>query len=74
MMGPVSEKYPWHRTRAGESFFVPALDLQATMVEGLRVAKAFYGVVPKASAQPAVFNGMLGVMFKLKRQPPRALP
>lgn len=57
--------------RAGESFFVPALDLQATMKEGMRAAEAYFGCVPKARAQPAVFKGMLGVMFKLRYLPPQ---
>lgn len=70
MARPDLNKYPWHRTRAGESFFVPALDLQATMTEGMRAAKFCFGRVPRFQARPAVYKGMLGVMFKLVRLPP----
>ena len=58
------EKYPWHRTRAGESFFVPALDLMQTRQEGLAQALAVFGSRVRVSSQQGVYKGMLGVMFK----------
>jgi hypothetical protein len=62
MTRPPSKKYPWHRMRRGEYFFVPALDLPATELAGLRVAarQNLAGV----KAYQCVYKGMLGVMFK----------
>ena len=61
---PYSEKYPWHRTRAGESFFVPALDVNVTIREGMHAASLFYGSLAGIRVRPAIYNGLLGVMFK----------
>jgi hypothetical protein len=48
--------------KAGESFFVPSLDPKATMLEGRRAAEG-----RKVLAEQAIFDGKLGVIFKLRR-------
>ena len=58
----LSKKYPWHRVQRGEFFFVPALDLQATEMAGLRVAAR--QELGNVKAYPCIYKGMLGVMFK----------
>jgi hypothetical protein len=62
MTHKTSQKYPWHRLQRGEYFFVPALDLPATELAGLRVA-ARQGL-GSVKAYPCIYKGMLGVMFK----------
>lgn len=56
------KKYPWQRTQPGESFFVPALDITQTILEGRQAAAQLElrGISYKAG----VYNGILGVMFK----------
>ena len=61
-MIPVKQKYPWHRTRRGECFFVPALDVRRVELQGIRIAyrQGIYHV----KATPCIYKGLLGVMFK----------
>lgn len=57
------DKYPWHKTQRGESFFVPSLDVKATELEGRQMAVILInsgGVICK----PGIYQGVLGVMFK----------
>jgi hypothetical protein len=48
--------------KAGESFFVPSLDPKVTMLEGRRAAQG-----RRVISFEAIFDGKLGVMFKLRR-------
>ena len=57
-----SERFPWHRLQKGEYFFVPALDVAAVELRGLREA-AKQGITA-AKATPCIHRGLLGVMFK----------
>ena len=61
-----SERYPWHRHTAGESFFVPTLDLGRTTAEGLRVGQRLLGQDAGITARAGVYNGMLGVLFTVQ--------
>lgn len=60
------EDYPWQRLRAGESFFVPCIDHRKVMLEGRQWASALIGS-RSVSAIPCVYQGLWGVMFKLRR-------
>ena len=60
-MRKTTDRFPWHRTRPGESFFVPCVDIEATRLLGRRVA-AKQGV--PARDTPCIYQGVLGVMFK----------
>jgi len=53
--------YPWHKTKRGQGFFVPSLDVQATYEEGLRSAVGQR--VYNAHAKVGVFQGFTGVWF-----------
>jgi len=56
-------EYPWAKLRRGQGFFVPALDLQATQLEGLRLARqAGYN---SAKAEQVLVDGFIGVWFYL---------
>jgi hypothetical protein len=60
----LSREYPWGRTKPGESFFIPGLDTQQIIFEGLRAA-SYAGVsVKRTKAVPCIYKGLLGVMFK----------
>ena len=58
-----ADKYPWHRIQRGGSFFVPALDVNATVIEGKRMAVKVLGTAA-VKAVPCIYDGMLGVMFR----------
>ena len=60
-----TSKFPWHQHTAGESFFVPALDVGQTLVDGLRVGRHIHGKL--ALGEPAVYDGLLGVMFSVRQ-------
>ncbi len=57
--------FPWRRMRAGECFFIPCLDVKEVAVEGRVSAARYYGK-DCVKAIPCVYQGMLGVMFKLR--------
>lgn len=61
-------EYPWHRCAAGESFFIPTLHPAHVACEGMRLSRQY---VKKggASYRIGVYNGMLGVLFTVKRRP-----
>ena len=59
-----SHKYPWKRTQRGEYFFVPSLDTQQTIFEGLRAAGQAGLIVRSTQAVPCIYKGLLGVMFR----------
>lgn len=64
----LSDRYPWHRTRPGESFFVPCLDPMQVAWEGRKQAADYFGT-PCVKATPCIYKGLLGVMFKLRNAP-----
>jgi hypothetical protein len=54
--------YPWHRLARGEGFFVPALDVERVIFEGMRAALPYrFRDAPKYKI--GVYKGRLGVMF-----------
>ena len=57
-------EYPWKRTQRKGSFFVPGLDTQQIIYEGLRAATYAGDSVKCARADPCIYKGLLGVMFK----------
>lgn len=59
----LSERFPWHRLRQGESFFVPTLDPTEVMREGLVVGRLHYGRSANVRAKYGIVNGLLGVLF-----------
>ena len=61
-----SSRYPWHQHAAGESFFVPCLDVVQVQAEGLRVGKRLLGREALLKAQPGVYAGRLGVLFTVQ--------
>ena len=65
-----SRRYPWHQHMAGESFFVPCLDVVRVQAEGLRVGYKVLGKNALIQGQPGIHAGLLGVLFtvKLRRQ------
>ena len=58
----LSREYPWGRTKHGESFFVPTLDVRQVEIEGAQAAARLNLRAIKAT--PCVYKGLLGVMFK----------
>lgn len=66
-----SERFPWHRCKAGESFFVPSLDPHRTMVEGLGEGYRVLGRKTFLRAKAGAYKGKLGVVFTLPRPLPR---
>jgi len=64
-------RFPWYRCAAGESFFVPSLDLDATVRRGLAQASIQLPRSTPREARPGVYAGMLGVLFSV---PPRRQP
>ena len=62
MTQTLQSKYPWHHTKRGESFFVPALDVHKTALEGQQLAVILIGHAGIRS-KPVIFQGVLGVMF-----------
>ena len=59
------DKFPWHRLRREEYFFVPAIDVQRIAIEGRSAALASLGHL-KVAATPCIYQGVLGVMFRLR--------
>lgn len=59
-------EYPWKRIRKGESFFVPALDVHAVMLEGVREARK--QGVGRGTGVPGIYRGLLGVMFSIRHR------
>lgn len=58
-----SRKFPWSTTLPGEYFFIPTLDTDLCIMQGLRAAALLFGSTASIRATPAVYQGMLGVMF-----------
>lgn len=61
-----SRRYPWHQHAAGESFFVPCLDVVRVQAEGLRVGYKVLGKNALIQGQPGIHAGLLGVLFTVK--------
>ena len=55
--------YPWQRLSKGQGFFVPCLDAEAVIRDGLRAALRFR--ITNAKATGGVKHGKLGVWFTL---------
>ncbi len=62
-----STEFPWHRCRAGESFFIPTLNPFPVISEGLRLGNIRYGFSKPPKAKFVIFRGQLGVMFTAPR-------
>ncbi len=56
-------KYPWQQLEKGQGFFVPCLDPEAVIQDGLR--KAIGARKLHAKARVGVKDGKLGVWFHL---------
>ena len=63
-----SRRYPWHQHMAGESFFVPCLDVVRVQAEGLRVGYKVLGKNALIQGQPGIHAGLLGVLFTVKQR------
>lgn len=57
---------------AGESFFVPCLDVVRVQAEGLRVGYKVLGKNALIQGQPGIHAGLLGVLFTVKLRRPRS--
>ena len=68
-MLPTLYDYPWAGTKFGESFFVPALDPQETLLHGLRSALMYGLSRGQVRAVICIYKGLMGVMFTVKRSP-----
>ena len=66
-----SRRYPWHQHAAGESFFVPCLDVVRVQAEGLRVGYKVLGKNALIQGQPGLHAGLLGVLFTVRLRKPR---
>lgn len=66
MKRSLTDIYPWHRLKAGESFFVPALDIRTIEREGRQMAVHMLGT-SNVRATPCIYKGLLGVMFRRVR-------
>ena len=55
------KNYPWEKTKKGQGFFVPALDLHAVRIEGL--SRAHELRIFRAKAIFCIKDGKLGVWF-----------
>lgn len=53
--------YPWDTLQRGQAFFVPALDTERVMREGLR--KGFHPKRPPPKAVVGCYDGCWGVLF-----------
>jgi hypothetical protein len=60
------ERYPWHRHNGGESFFVPTLNPDEVMREGLVLGRQSHPSL-KLRAKFGIVQGQLGVLFTLLR-------
>lgn len=60
--------YPWQQHAAGESFFVPCLDVGRVLQEGLAAGHKLYGPDAPLRGQVGVFEGQLGVLFTVRRR------
>lgn len=67
-----SRRYPWHQHMAGESFFVPCLDVVRVLHEGLRVGYKVLGKDALIKGQPGIHAGLLGVLFTVRLRKPRS--
>ena len=56
---------------AGESFFVPCLDVVRVQAEGLRVGYKVLGKNALIQGQPGLHAGLLGVLFTVRLRKPR---
>jgi hypothetical protein len=63
----LKERFPWHRQRPGESFFVPTLDPDETMRQGLVIGRAHHGQRAMLRAKFGIVQGTLGVLFTAPR-------
>lgn len=63
----LDEEFPWHRHLPGESFFVPALLPDDVMRRGLAAGRQHFGQGARISARFGVVNGLLGVLFTVRR-------
>lgn len=61
----VSERFPWHRCKPGESFFVPALNPRRVMETGLVLGNQYCTLSSPPRAKFCIYQGMLGVMFTM---------
>lgn len=66
-----SRRFPWHQHAAGESFFVPCLDVVRVLHDGLRVGYKVLGKDALIQGRPGIHAGLLGVLFTVKRRRPR---
>ena len=57
----ILKSYPWTMLKKGQGFFVPALDLDATIEAGLLAAVR--AKITDGKAQPCIKAGRLGVLF-----------
>ena len=63
-------RFPWYRCAPGESFFVPSLDVHATVRRGLAQASVQLSRATPREARIGVYAGMLGVLFSVPPRPP----
>jgi len=63
----LKERFPWHRQRPGESFFVPTLQPYEVMREGLYIGHLHHGHSARLKARFGVVQGQLGVLFSALR-------
>jgi hypothetical protein len=54
--------YPWHALERGQFFFVPTLDIERTVLEGL-VAALPYRYRDEPRYEIGIYKGKLGVKF-----------
>ena len=65
MSHKLSDRFPWHRCKPGESFFVPALDPYPVIEEGLMLGMQYCTLRAPPRARFCIYQGVLGVMFTM---------
>ena len=65
MLRDATERFPWHRCKPGESFFVPALDPYPVIEAGLMLGSKYCRLSQPPRAKFCIYQGVLGVMFTM---------
>lgn len=58
------KNYPWDKIEKGQGFFVPALDLDAVRLAGLKAAVRYR--YTDIAALYCIMDGLIGVLFYRK--------
>ena len=59
----MGDEFPWNKLARGEGFFVPTLDVEGTLLAGLKAGILLHKERDKPLAEIGIYKGQLGVMF-----------